>query len=277
MLSHFILVLATASAAAAQWSAMDSERHLRAKNKTTTAPGTAAPRGDIHSGTWPTSTGLVQYDKPYVVKAGETFDGGMKTYERSNVQCEGQKEGGPEHTVFLLEPGATLKNAIIGKNQREGVHCDKHDCTIDNVWWDDVCEDAFTIKGGTASSVTHVRGCGARHAEDKVIQHNGPGKVVIDGFYAQDFGKLYRSCGTCGNIQRQVAMSNVLAVSPKVSVVTINENFKDHAVLDNIRIENKNKATVCAWTEGTDGKSEPKKIGDGSKPGLCDLSSITEQ
>ncbi|EEY55321.1 polysaccharide lyase, putative [Phytophthora infestans T30-4] len=96
----------------------------------------------------------------------------------------------------MVEPGATLKNVIIGKDQMEGVHCEQNGCTIQNVWWEDVCEDALSIKGGSASSVTKVIGGGARSADDKVIQHNGLGTVSIEGFYAQDFGKLYRSCGT---------------------------------------------------------------------------------
>lgn len=38
-------------------------------------------------------------------------------------------QGGDADAVFLLESGATLKNAIIGKDQIEGVHC-KGACTV---------------------------------------------------------------------------------------------------------------------------------------------------
>ncbi|CAK4123675.1 unnamed protein product [Aphanomyces euteiches] len=76
------------------------------------------------SGNWPSSLGSVKYGPPYVVKAGTVFDGQMKTYERSNVDCKGQNECGKDAAVFLVEPGATL---IIGKNQAEGVHCENHD------------------------------------------------------------------------------------------------------------------------------------------------------
>lgn len=51
---------------------------------------------------------------------------------------------GDADAVFLLKSGATLKNAIIGKNQAEGVHCDGP-CTLELVWFEDVCEDAITI------------------------------------------------------------------------------------------------------------------------------------
>lgn len=52
---------------------------------------------------------------------------------------------GQADTVFLLRKGATLKNAIIGKNQGEGVYCIGGGCTIENVWFEDVCEDAISM------------------------------------------------------------------------------------------------------------------------------------
>jgi hypothetical protein len=84
----------------------------------------------------PSSAGSVTFDAAETVSG--TFDGGLKTYGRG-VSCTGQAEGGDADAVFLLEDGATLKNAIIGKDQIEGVHC-KGSCTIENVWWIDVCE-----------------------------------------------------------------------------------------------------------------------------------------
>jgi hypothetical protein len=138
----------------------------------------------------PASKGSVTYKTAKSISG--TFDGGLKTYGRG-VKCGGQAEGGNSDAVFLLADGATLKNAIIGKDQSEGVHC-LGACTIENVWWDAVCEDALTFKGDGNGKVI---GGGARGADDKVIQHNGAGSISIDGFTVQDFGKLYRSCGNC--------------------------------------------------------------------------------
>ena len=84
----------------------------------------------------PASKGSVTYKSAKSISG--TFDGGMKTYGRG-VKCTGQAEGGDADAVFILENGATLKNAIIGKDQIEGVHC-KGACNIENVWWVDVCE-----------------------------------------------------------------------------------------------------------------------------------------
>uniref|UniRef100_H3H990 Probable pectate lyase F n=1 Tax=Phytophthora ramorum TaxID=164328 RepID=H3H990_PHYRM len=224
--------------------------------------------GSVPDGTWPASTGTVLYKKPYTIKAGEVFDGKMQTFERSDITCTGG-EGQKDTAVFLVEAGGTLKNAIIGKNQKEGVHCDDHDCTIENVWWDDVCEDALSIKGGSASSVTTVTNCGARYAEDKVVQHNGYGTVKIKGFFAQEFGKLYRSCGTCGNIPRIVTVENVYAIDPLVSVVTVNKNYNDKATLKNIYVkttDGKDDVKVCQWSQGS---KTPSNLGDGPSGSLC--------
>ncbi|KAF4028496.1 Pectate lyase [Phytophthora infestans] len=187
---------------------------------------------------------------------GEVFDGKMQTFERSDITCSGG-EGQKDTAVFLVEAGGTLKNAIIGKNQKEGDHCDDHDCTIENVWWDDVCEDALSVKGGTASSVT---------------THNGYGTVKIDGFFAQEFGKLYRSCGTCGDIPRTVTVDNVYAIDPLVSVITVNKNYGDQAKLSNIHVKTTNGNTgvkVCQWSQGG---SSPSNLGDGPSGTLCQYS-----
>jgi hypothetical protein len=98
--------------------------------------------------------------------------------------------------------------------------------------------------------------------------------VSIDGFYAEDFGKLYRSCGTCGNVKRKVTVSNVYAVNPKSSIVTVNKNFGDEAKLTNVKVKSsKSKVKVCAWSQGVaKGKGEPKELGDGPSGTLCQYS-----
>jgi hypothetical protein len=103
-------------------------------------------------------------------------------------------ETGTADAVFLLHEGATLRNVIIGKNQMEGVHCKGH-CTLEYVWFEDVCEDAITIKEDKPGKESWIIGGGAYKASDKVVQHNGCGTVNIINFYVNDYGKLYRSCG----------------------------------------------------------------------------------
>ncbi|KAI1773330.1 polysaccharide lyase family 3 protein [Hypoxylon cercidicola] len=204
----------------------------------------------------PASQGSVTYDEVYTIPAGTTFDGGLKTYGRG-VTCTGQDEGGDADAVFELEDGATLKNAIIGADQIEGVHC-KGACTINNVWWAAVCEDALSIKGNGAASVI---GGGATGADDKVIQHNGFGTVSIDGFTVVDFGKLYRSCGNCESQgERNVVVKNVKAYNGK-ALVGINSNFGDEATISSSCATS--TTDICIEYEGTTPGNEPEEISSG--------------
>ena len=84
----------------------------------------------------PDSKGSETFDEPKEIT--DVFDGGMKTYGRG-VECTGQDEGGESDAVFIIKEGGTLKNAIIGFDQIEGVHC-QGACTVENVWWEAVCE-----------------------------------------------------------------------------------------------------------------------------------------
>ncbi|KAG8632022.1 hypothetical protein KVT40_001162 [Elsinoe batatas] len=189
----------------------------------------------------PASTGVVNYAAPQQITG--TFDGGLKTYGRSNVDCSGQSEGGEDATVFILASGATLKNAIIGENQAEGVYCEGS-CTIES----------------TATATSWSAAGGARGASDKVIQHNGFGTVTLDGFKVQDFGALYRSCGNCdGNGEaRNIVLRNVQA-SGGDRLVGINTNFGDKATITGTCATNVEE--VCLAYEGTMGGGEPTEIG----------------
>ncbi|KAL4995249.1 pectate lyase E [Aspergillus recurvatus] len=204
----------------------------------------------------PSSKGSVTLSSPKTISG--TFDGGLKTYGRG-VKCTGQKEGGDKDAVFILQDGATLKNAIIGADQIEGVHCEGS-CTIENVWWTDVCEDALSLKG--SGSGTHkIIGGGARNADDKVIQHNSGGKVIIQDFTVQNFGKLYRACGNCKKqFKRTVEISDIKASSGK-ALVGINSNYGDTASIKGCATSVKD---ICVEYEGTNNNSkEPKKKSSG--------------
>ena len=87
----------------------------------------------------PESQGSETFDEPQRIEG--SFDGGMKTYGRG-VSCK-EGEGGDDDAVFLIADGGSLSNAIIGEDQLEGVHCEGS-CTIDNVWWEKVCEGKHT-------------------------------------------------------------------------------------------------------------------------------------
>ncbi|KAF2125343.1 polysaccharide lyase family 3 protein [Dothidotthia symphoricarpi CBS 119687] len=172
----------------------------------------------------PTRVGsIVSLASPSVISGSK--DMGNKEYDRGRA-CNTDDDTGSDNAVFILEDGATLSNVIIGINQLEGVHC-KASCTLKNVWFRDVCEDAISALG-TGSVL--IDGGGAQEAKDKVVQHNGRGTVTIKNYTVVNAGKLYRGCGDCTNNggPRNVVIQNVKAKGVS-NLVGINSNYGDTA------------------------------------------------
>ncbi|KAM0543948.1 hypothetical protein ACHAPJ_012043 [Fusarium lateritium] len=161
--------------------------------------------------------------------SGPNNDYGNREIERTRG-CDSDKDTGSKNAVFILKDGATLSNVIIGKNQLEGVHC-QGKCTLKNVWFRDVCEDAISALG---NGDVLIQGGGAQEAKDKVVQHNGRGTVTIKDFTVVNAGKLYRGCGDCTNNggPRNVVVQNVKARGVD-TLVGINSNYKDTATISN--------------------------------------------
>ncbi|EME89711.1 polysaccharide lyase family 3 protein, partial [Pseudocercospora fijiensis CIRAD86] len=207
----------------------------------------------------PASSGSSALDAVQTIAAGQSFDGGMVMYDRG-VECTGQAEGGSSDAVFYLEAGASISNVIIGPNQAEGIHC-FGECTLSNVWWSAVCEDAFTIKEQDAGATTTITGGGAFGAEDKVLQHNGGGTLSVSGFTVETFGKLYRSCGNCDEMfERHVILDDITATDGK-SLAGINSNYGDTATFTNIVVSG--ISDICVEYEGNDTGEEPEKTSSG--------------
>ncbi|MES5824098.1 pectate lyase [Streptomyces sp. RG80] len=191
----------------------------------------AAP---ANAASWPTPSSSVPVSATIPVSG--TVDGGMKRYYGSgDLAGDGQEEG--QDPIFKLAAGATLKNVIIGAPGADGIHCEGN-CTLQNVWWEDVGEDAATFRGGSTYTVT---GGGAKKAADKVFQHNGPGTLNISNFAVSEFKTLYRSCGDCSTqYTRKVNLSNieVTGTGSTARLVGINVNRNDVATLRGITILN---------------------------------------
>ncbi len=172
--------------------------------------------------------------------------------------------------VLELADGATVSNVIIGSPAADGIHC-RGTCTLRNVWWEDVGEDAATFKSTRANQTMTVDGGGARRAADKVFQHNGPGTFTIRNFQVEDFGKLYRSCGVCKKqYQRHVVIDNVTVRAPGVDVVGINPNLGDTARISRVTIvgDRSRKIVVCQKFRGVTA-GEPVKTGSGPDGRNC--------
>ncbi|CAN8097656.1 unnamed protein product [Discula destructiva] len=183
----------------------------------------------------------------------------MKRYERAQGSCNEQAEGTDADAVFNLLAGSTLRNCIIGTNQAEGIHA-LGDAWVENVWWEDVCEDALTSKG--LNTQLRVIGGGARNATDKIFQDNSlGGKFNITGFFAETFGTFYQSCGNCLNqAKRNATIQNVIAINgTKLGI--INPNYGDE-----YRIKNSQYADVTRTVDkeiGNNVQTVPYVVGTG--------------
>ena len=231
--------------------------------------------GLILSVTWPTSTKTITLSSPITVGEGKTFDGFKEnsnkwvTYERGvkNLGDCTDVEGGSNDPCFILKKGATLKNVILGAKSIEHVHCVGDGCTVQNVYWVDVCEDALTLKGSSNTGAKfYVKGGAAKNGSDKIIQHNSAGTVYISDFYVEGSGKLYRACGNCNSGyqgKRAVEITNVTAKNVNV-LAGINTNFGDYAKFTNVKYSG---GHACARFTGNKNGKEPTKLGyscDGS-------------
>ncbi|WP_212999638.1 pectate lyase [Winogradskya consettensis] len=223
---------------------------------TTTPPSTGTP-----TGAWPSSAGSVSISG--TVSVSGTFDGGMKTY-----CCIGDgSQDESQDPMFEIANGGTLQNVILGSPAGDGVHC-LGTCTIRNVWWNDIGEDAATFLG-TSGGTSYVIGGGARAGSDKTFQHNGNGTVSISGFYLSGSGKLYRGCGNCTNsYQRNVKIDNVL-LNDIDMVAGINTNWGDIATITRVTLTNSSSATVCGMYKGVPKGSEPSYLGEGWNTTNC--------
>ncbi|KAL2172310.1 hypothetical protein VTG60DRAFT_6149 [Thermothelomyces hinnuleus] len=221
--------------------------------------------------TLPASAGATATSAPITVKAGQTFDGGMKNFDRSPRVCAEQEETGEKDAMFILEDGASLSNVIIGPNQAEGVHC-KGTCNLINVWFQDVCEDAITLE--QSSGTSRIIGGGAFHAEDKIVQFNGFGTVEISDFFASDYGKLARSCGNCKNNggARHIVIDNVVAVDGGV-LCGINTNYGDTCKISN---SCQDDGKSCDRFTGNNSGEEPTKIGSGPDGQFCTVTNLSK-
>ncbi|EKG09817.1 Pectate lyase catalytic [Macrophomina phaseolina MS6] len=207
----------------------------------------------------PASRGVDPNKGQRIVKPGNPFDGGMKEFGRG-VVCNDKADTGVRNAVFVIEDGGVLRNAIIGADAVEGIHCEGK-CTIENVWFRDVCEDAITLKGNGPYTIT---GGGAQNAGDKVIQHNGKGELRISNYQVNNVGKLFRTCGNCSNNggPRSIVATGIRAFGVTSDLIGINSNYGDKA---SITGSCGNTKTVCQEYVGIEkgangGKDSEKRV-----------------
>jgi pectate lyase len=190
------------------------------------------------------------------------YDGQMQVHEGNLEDCSSGDQGSTT-ALFEVADGGSISNVIMGTNVGDGIHC-LGSCTIDNVWFPYVCDDAITALG---SGTVTIRNSGFKNARDKTIQHNGSGTVVIDNVYVERAGKLYRSCGDgCDNYARTANISNVVAIAVD-QVAGAGSN--DTVTMENICVYR--TAAICTTYEpGSDNEATDGVNGSNDGPsGAC--------
>jgi pectate lyase len=195
------------------------------------------------------------------------------TNQRIGVKSSDCESGEGQTTVFEVEDGVTVRNLIIagGSAGGNGIVC-KGNCTLEYVYWEDVCEDAATnSKDGATMTLNHVI---ALHATDKVFQHNAKGgsKTIIRNSYVSDFGKMWRSCGDCEDNggPRHLIIENVRVDGIKTAVAGANRNYADTVSIKNLYVKGgynsgQDKPRICTeYNAVTDHNGESTSI-DGGK------------
>lgn len=210
---------------------------------------------------------------------------GTKDYAGATVgtSCDGQSES--QQPVFVLQDGATLKNVKIKKGGgADGVHC-LGNCTLENVVWQEVCEDAATMKGGSGKTMKVIGGS-ATKADDKVFQHNGKGSTInLSGFQTYDrIQRLWASCGNCSSnggprylVANNVKINGAVVKPDGVTagyVIRLNQNYGDKATVRNLKIKNYSlgKPEVCVPAIGVQPGEAQKRLAEAWNTANCDIS-----
>jgi pectate lyase C len=133
-----------------------------------------------------------------VVPPNTIYDGNGETLTADpvalNCDLSEGEQGESQRPLFLLAPGASLKNVTITYPGCEGVHM-MGDNVLENVTWLDVGEDAASVRTYFPGGDITILDSEAHHASDKIFQFNAPTNLSIRNFVGSDMGKLVRQNG----------------------------------------------------------------------------------
>ncbi|WP_040394403.1 pectate lyase [Catenovulum agarivorans] len=198
------------------------------------------------------------------------------------LSCVGDDES--QGAVLTLKNSSIRNVKLSSSGGADGIHCSSGNCTLADVTWNDICEDAATNKseGGTmtivgGSAYNSTSGYGG--TPDKIFQHNSKNSttIVAGGFTAYGtHGKLWRSCGNCTDNggPRNLIVYDVNIDASIGSIAGVNRNYGDKATIRNLRIKNYGSGNppVCEEYQGVQKGSSSTKYGEAWNTAACDVS-----
>ncbi|ATJ85401.1 pectate lyase [Ralstonia solanacearum] len=247
-------------------------------SKPDTSPtSTSATEGKVTYGVKPPEpTGVVDVNKPIVVKAGETFNGDGKYYRPTKAMGD-NSQNEHQQPVFILEPGAKLEN--VQYSGADGIHL-LGSATLDRVVNRQVGEDAFTVDGAKnrlhdakiagidpasipgGTPKVEIINSAFYGAKDKVGQINGDVDLQVRGMYVNGAGKVFRTNGGDEQIKANVAVRDsnfqnvaeaVFRTDSKYSTASFSSDVKSDAPFDalapnNSQVTGTNKVSYKAYS-----------------------------
>ena len=141
---------------------------------------------------------------------------------------------GSTNAIFEVADGGSVKNVIFGTKVGDGIHC-LGSCTIDNVWFPYVCDDAITMLGGSGKTATIEQRLQERARQGDPAQRRRQHRHVRqhlrrDRGQAVPVVRRGRGCGPASS-KRTVTASNIYAIGVG-QVIGVSSN--DKATLKNI-------------------------------------------
>lgn len=262
-----------ATSSASSSASSQSSSSVSSSTSSSTSSSSSSTSSSSSSSTPPTGACT-----PGSVISNTTVDCGGITVGTS---CSGGSE--KQQPVFTLN-NATLKNVRLAAGKAaDGIHCASGNCRLENVVWEEVCEDAATNKseGGTLT----ISGGSVTNASDKVFQHNSKNSTtIVENFNTYGkIGKLWRSCGDCSNNggPRFVILNNVTINGTVGStVVGVNRNYGDKATIRNLKVKGlkwtsaiTSKPRICEeWKGIVKGNGSTEKYDEYFNTQHCDVS-----
>jgi hypothetical protein len=187
--------------------------------------------GEIAYGTEGTGTART-ITKTIVVPPNVTYDGKGEVLTADAQIMGGGDESENQKPLFLLAPGAGIKNVTITVPGCEGIHM-MGDNVLDNIHWQDVGEDAASVRSYFPGGKITIKNSQGYKAADKMFQFNTICNVRIENFVGDDMGKLIKNMWFKENVPFYVDLNDVKVTNVRNAVVQ-SENPKCQARYHNL-------------------------------------------
>lgn len=216
------------------------------------------------------------------------------TFTNETVDCGGEYisggwcDGDNDNQAPIIKLyNATIKNAKFAQGKAgKGIQCYSGTCKVENVTFDEVCEDAISTRADgvnltiTGSTFKNTMSNDAAYGKkpDKFIQVNQKNVTVSiesSKFYIVEAtsstpskitgraGKVVRTCGNCsGNTgPRTITLKNVDVYGPIDSIAGVNSKYRDQS--------SSIKDTITITGLRVQGYVAPKSGSVDSTPPIC--------